>query len=534
MKKLLLFFLMVLMTSYSFSQKDKELFRINNSPVMVSEFKQVYEKNLELVVDDSSKDIDKYLELFINYKLKVKEAYKLKLDTLKSYKQELEGYENSLIAPYLQDVKYLNKLIKEAYKRKKTEVKASHILIKFPKKGIKFDTLLLYKRISNVRNRVLNGESFEKIAKEVSEDPSVKINKGNLGYFSAFTMLHAFENAAYNTPLNEVSEPFKTKFGYHILKVTGKRVSKGEFEVAHILVKESKGNKVNIDSLYRKLQLGEEFEEVAKKYSDDKGTASLGGRLPRFGTGRMVEDFENNVRLLKQEGDYTIPFKTKFGWHIVKLLKKHPLGTFEEVKKDLTNKVKKSNRASLSKQAVLNRLTANYKIIENKKAINVFLTSEVKELKKQNLNKVLLSINDKKIYQKTFFKFIERKYNKSINVLYQRFKNNQIIEYFKNDLINTTPKYKNTLLEYKEGLLLFNLMQEKIWNKSSKDTLGLKEFFILNKTVYGNKELHNIRGQVINDYQKKIEEDWVRSLRVKNKIRIRERELKKFKKIYNQ
>jgi peptidyl-prolyl cis-trans isomerase SurA len=217
----------------------------------------------------------------------------------------------------------------------------------------------------------------------------------------------------------------------------------------------------------------------------------------------MVEDFENNVRLLKQEGDYTKPFKTKFGWHIVKLLKKYPLGTFEEVKKQLTNKVKKSNRASLSKQAVLNRLTANYKIVENKKAINVFLTSEIKELKKQKLNKVLLSINDKKIYQKTFFKFIERKYNKSISNLYKRFKNNQIIEYFKNDLINTTPQYKNTLLEYKEGLLLFNLMQEKIWNKSSKDTLGLKEFYSLNKVKYNGEKLDSIKGQVINDYQKK-------------------------------
>jgi peptidyl-prolyl cis-trans isomerase SurA len=439
-----------------------------------------------------------------------------------------------LIAHYLKFLKYLNILIKEAFERKKTEVKASHILIKFPKKGIKFDTLLLYKRISNVRNRVLNGESFEKVAKEASEDPSVKINKGNLGYFSAFTMLHAFENAAYNTPLNEVSEPFKTKFGYHILKVTGKRASKGEFEVAHILVKKSKEGKVKIDSLYRKIEQGEKFEEVAKKYSDDKGTASLGGKLPRFGTGRMVENFENNVRLLKQEGDYTKPFKTKFGWHIVKLLKKYPLGTFEEVKKHLTNKVKKSNRASLSKQAILNRLTANYKIKENKKAINVFLTSDIKELKKKNLNKVLLSINNKKIYQKTFLKFIEHKYNKSISNLYQRFKNNQIIEYFKNDLINTTPQYKNTLLEYKEGLLLFNLMQEKIWSRSSKDTLGLKDFYILNKSIYGDKELNTIRGQVINDYQKKIEEDWIRNLRVKNKIKIRERELKKFKKIYNQ
>ena len=189
MREQFLCFLVFFTITYSFAQKDKELFRINNSPVMVSEFKQVYEKNLALIFDEESKDIDNYLELFINYKLKVKEAYDIELDTLKNYKRELAGYKKQLIAPYLQDKEYLNKLIKEAYKRTKTEVKASHILIKFPEKGIVVDTLFFYKRINDIRDRVLNGESFEKVAKEVSEDPSAKFNGGNLGYFSAFSMV---------------------------------------------------------------------------------------------------------------------------------------------------------------------------------------------------------------------------------------------------------------------------------------------------------------------------------------------------------
>ena len=185
MRKSLLCFSIFLISTYAFAQKDKELFRVNESPVMVSEFKQVYEKNLEFILDEESKSIDNYLELFINYKLKVNEAYVLKLDTLKSYKREFEGYKNQLVAPYLQDNEYLNKLVKEAYNRKKTEVRASHILIKFHKKGIEVDSLILYNRINEIRNRVLAGESFEKVAKEVSEDPSAIVDGGDLCYFSA-------------------------------------------------------------------------------------------------------------------------------------------------------------------------------------------------------------------------------------------------------------------------------------------------------------------------------------------------------------
>ena len=534
MSKFLSFFLVFIVTYNSFAQKDKELFRINNSPVMVSEFKQVYEKNLGIIIDENAKDIDNYLELFINYKLKVNEAYSLKLDTLKSYKRELEGYKNKLIAPYLQDKEFLAKLIKEAYNRKKNEVKASHILIRFPKNGVKFDTLVLYKRIEEVRNRVLNGESFEKVAKEVSEDPSAKVNGGDLGCFSAFSMVYPFEEAAYTTPLNQVSEPFKTKYGYHILKVTGKRLSKGAFDVAHILVKNSNRSKEKIDSLYKKLQSGSSFKEIAVKYSEDTATAFLGGKLPKFSTGSMVATFENKVMEIANVGDYTKPFKTKFGWHIVKLLKNYPIGSFDDLKEELTKKVRNSSRVTLSEQAVLSRLKKEYKIKESKKALAVFLESDVDELKNKKLNSVLLTINKKKIYQKSFYDYSIKNKNSAIKIAYQKFKNKEVLTYFKNDLLKTKTEFKNTFLECKEGLLLFELLQKNIWNKSSKDTVGLEVFYQQNKSKYKNKSLSEIRGYVAADYQKKIEADWVKNLREKSKIEIKEKELKKFKKIYNQ
>ncbi|MGB1041769.1 MAG: peptidylprolyl isomerase [Tenacibaculum sp.] len=517
------------------AQKDEELFRINGTPVMVSEFKQVYEKNIAIIEEDEARDIDAYLDLYIDYKLKIQEAYKLKLDTLKSYKRELAGYKNQLVAPYLQDEEYLNKLVKEAYERSKVDVKASHILIKLPGKGIAVDTSFVLKKINDARASILAGASFETLAKEISDDPSAKVNGGDLGYFTAFKMVYPFEAAAYNTKVNEVSKPFKTRFGYHILKVTDKRTSKGEYEVAHILVRDSQEAKTKIDSVYLKLNSGMSFDTAARTFSEDRGTAILGGKLPKFGTGAMVESFENQVRSLTKIGAYTKPFKTKFGWHIVKLLKNYPIQSFKEVEQELIKKVKKSNRAALSKKAVLDKLKKEYTVIENKAAYSIFIeTADLHQLKKEKLNEVLFTIQDKKIQQKTFLEYIGHKHHQPINDLYAQFKDIQIVEYFKEDLIHREPAYKALLLEYKEGLLLFDLMQQKIWSKSSKDDKRLKEFFSKNNSNYKGKKLNEVRGLVINDYQKEIEKNWLKELRTEHKIKIKKKALKKFKKLYNQ
>lgn len=536
MNKQLIFLSILFVSLISYAQKDKELFRINDKLVKVSEFEDVYKKNLALVEDEESKKIDNYLKLYINYKLKVFEAYNLKLDTLKSYKRELEGYKEQLVAPYLQDNTYIDKLVKEAYNRKKVDVKASHILIKIPKtKNTESDTLSYYNKIIKARERILKGELFEKVAKEVSEDPSVKNNGGNLGYFTVFRMVYPFEDVVYKTKVGEVSKPLKTRYGYHIIKVNDKRTSKGVFEAAHILVrdKDEKG-KSKINFAYQKLKSGNDFNNVVKEFSEDLGTVNLGGKLPKFGTGSMVEPFETATRNLQNIGDYSKPFKTKFGWHIVKLLKKYPIGTFEEEKATLVKKVKNSNRAALSKQSVINKLKKEYKIIENEKSFNVFLNSDIQDLNDEKLESVLFSIESKQIYQKEFFKFIKYKRNESVKSMYEQFKNNKIVAYFKEDLVHKEPDYKRTLQEYKEGLLLFDLMQKKIWNKSAKNTAGLENFYSKNKEKYNNKEFAKIKGTVMNDYQKQLEKELINSLKKKYTIVIKERTLKRLKKKYNQ
>ena len=534
MKKSILIIFSCFISYSALAQKKEVLLTINNEAVYVDEFKRVYEKNLDLVEDDASKNIDNYLELFINYKLKVNEAYELKLDTLPNYIQELEGYKKQLLTPYLQDKKFIDKLVEEGYNRTVTDVKASHILVRIPKYAQPKDTLLSFEKIKKARERIMKGESFDNVAKEVSEDPSVASNFGNLGYFNAFKMVYAFEDAAYKTNIGEVSKPFKTRFGYHIIKVFDKRVSKGEFEAAHILIndKTNKGKEL-IDSLYSVLtNKNADFGKLAIQFSSDRISGKNGGKLEKFGTGAMVEEFEKEVYKLN-EGEFSKPFLTRFGWHIVKVSKNYPVASFEELKPSIERKIKGSSRIKLSDQVVLNRLKKNYKIVENKEALHFFTNSNWRESNVEELTKVLLTINEKEIHQNKFYTFSKHRRGDVTTTLFDEFKNQEILNYFKDNLIKTNDEFKSVYLEYKEGLLLFELMQQKIWNKSSQDTLGLQDFYSRNKSNY-KKELSEIKGQVINDYQKEIEDNWIQELREKSAINVRKKALKKFKKQYNQ
>ena len=414
-------------------KKEKVLVSIDNEKITVQEFKRVYEKNLDAIDNEEAKDIDNNLELFINYKLKVREAYAIKLDTLSSYKKEIETYRNQLSAPYLQDSAFINQLVRDAYFRTKNEVKAKHILIRTPKVPTPKDTLEAYQKIIKIRNRIVNGEDFEKVAEEVSEDPSArdfngrKGNKGNLGYFSAFKMVFPFEDAAYNTKVGQVSKPFRTRFGYHILKVDEFRPSKGEVEVAHILVKDlSKKGEDKINEVYAKLNKDEQFGSLAERYSDDAGTKSRDGKLRKFGTGVMVKSFEDVAFSLEKEGEYSKPFKTRFGWHIVQLIKKHPVQPFDEIKIDLENRIKSSSRAQLSQNAVIERLKEKYSIQENPLAKEILNSKDLSKVDTDSLQQTMFTINELKITQKDFVDFAKNRKDKPNYELFNEFKDKTI------------------------------------------------------------------------------------------------------------
>ena len=525
-----------------FSQNEKTLVTINKEKTTIADFKRIYEKNLDAIDSEEAKDVTNNLTLYINYKLKVEEAYTLRFDTLPSYKKEIASYKDQLAAPYLQDTTFITELVKEVYFRTKNEVKAKHILIRTLKDATPQDTLISFNKITTIRNRIINGEDFEKVALETSEDTSaqgnaekgVEGNKGNLGYFSAFNMVAPFEDAAYKTKVGEVSMPFRSKFGYHILKVDNFRAAKGEIEVAHILISNStKSSKAKINEVYKRLENKETFAKLANAYSDDSGSKAKGGKLNKFGTGRMVKPFEITAFSLENEGDFSKPFKTRFGWHIVKLLKKHPIRSFAEMKQELTAKIKRSSRMQMSETAVINKLKKQYSIIEDEESKNILNRKDIRTISKDSLQNNILSINDSNIKQETFVEYLKNRRNKPTYVLFEMFKNQEILAYYKKNLVNTEPEYANVLKEYEDGLLLFELMQQKIWNKSSKDTLGLKTYFSNNKEKYGTKEFKNIKGEVMNDYQNFLEKDWIADLRKKSSIKVSKRQLKKLIKFYD-
>jgi len=485
LRKFIVFICLFAVLATSAQEKDEVIFSIDNEKTYCHEFIRVYQKNKDIVVDNENKDFDDYFNLFLEFKLKLKQAHDIKLDTLSTYKSELVKYREQLISPYLQNPKATESLVQEAYERTITEVRASHILVKVQPNATPKDTLVAFQKITKARNKIISGIPFAKVANEFSEDPSAKRNGGDLGYFSAFSMVYAFENAAYNTKVGSVSMPFRTQFGYHIVKVFDKRNSQGELEVAHIMVKnhakDSTYAKNKIFDIYNKLEQGDDFSKIAIEHSDDQSSAKKGGDLPKFGTGRMIKPFENVAFSLKNKGDYSKPFKTNYGWHILKLLKKYPIKPFDELHDNLESKIKNGTRSKYVENALAQELSKKYTITENKGILSSFYNNDIEIMQS---NKVLLIIENKSFKAKNFNNFSKENKKANIDELYVDFKNKNIIDYYKNNLEFTNKEFANTYQEYQDGLLLFELLQKNIWEKAEKDSVGLNSYYKSNKQKY--------------------------------------------------
>ncbi len=479
--KNILFFLFTFLSIQSYGQEsDKVLFTIGDDEIYVSEFLSVYNKNIDIVKDENQKDINNYLDLFVNYKLKIKQAYDLKLDTIQSYQSELKSYRKQLMEPYLRDHTILEKLVKEAYDRSLLEINASHILVKVNAKSSASDTLKAFNKITDARNKIINGADFVEIAKTYSDDPSVKENDGNLGYFSAFNMVYTFESIAFNTPLNSVSQPFKTRFGYHIIKVYDIRKAKGEIEASHIMIKDDSIESIEkINSIYKQLNDGEDFVFLAKNVSEDTFSAKQEGSLGRFGTGKMVKEFEEVAFSLEKIGDYSKPFKSKFGWHIIRLDATFPIESYDVVKEKLTAKVRRGNRSNFINNSIVHKLKDQYEIKVDELILEQ-LNTNTYSLNKESLN-VLLTVQDENSTIQDFFQFLNNR--EVTKPLFEAFKDKVVLDYYKNNIDSENKEFGSLYSEYKDGLLLFELMQSRIWEKS-KDTLALKNYYTDNLFKY--------------------------------------------------
>lgn len=517
-KNFVLLLTFFLVSTFLFGQKKKDiLLTIDDAPIYASEFERVYKKNLDLVQDENQKTVDGYLDLFIDYKLKVTEAYAQGLNEKPLYKKELGDYQEQLSRFYIYEDNATTDLAKEAYERGLEEINANHILIFSKYTDSPADTLKAYRKIEKLREQALKGEDFETLAKNNSEEPNASETAGNLGYFTVFSMVYPFETAAYNTKKGDISDIIRTQFGYHILKVNDRRIREPKRTVSHIMIYDTEDEtrtfdpKERIDEIYQLLQQGETFEELAKKYSDDKGSATTGGTLRPFGKGDLRSKmFEEEVFGIKKEGTITKPFKSEVGWHIARLEKIHKGTSFEEEKERLENKVKNGDRSKVVTAAVKNKIKAKYGFKMGAPYMDFFRNyvndSLLKSMWKYKPipaqdNKVLFTIGKKE--SKTFNDFaayIDASQNRRIRFntrdeallsFYESFEREALKEYYRNALEKEDEGYAAIINEYRDGLLIFDLMKENIWNKAKKDSVGLQDYFEKNKKNYRWEERVN-------------------------------------------
>lgn len=477
---------------------SENLMTIGGETISVKEFLRVYNKNIDLVQDESQKNIDYYLNLYTNYKLKLKEARTLGFDKKDSYKKEFESYKNQLSKAYTTDKEVTETLVKEAYNRTTSEVKAHHILVRIQPGQ---DTLAAYEKIKALRSRMVK-EDFTSLRTALHDGKSVFVE--DLGYFSAFKMVYDFENAAFNTPLGQTSKPFRTQFGYHVVKVLDKRPSKGKVQVAHIMIANNQKDSTlvpenRIKEIYRSIQEGDSFESLAKQFSDDKSSAAKGGVMNPFKSGDIrSEIFVNTAFGLKEIGAISEPIQSQFGWHILKLISKTPVEPYEQIKVDLEQKVKRDARSKVIRQKMLEKLKQQYTISQPS------LESVVAKIQKNDADdiweveasmepQVFLKIESQEFSYRDFLDLLNKNKrsfkastgkSKFISNQYALFLENNLFQYKKNNLINENEDYANVLKEYEEGLLLFDIMENKIWKGAQLDSIGLKSYYNENTSKF--------------------------------------------------
>lgn len=558
MKKSLLNVSFVLVSALAMKAQEPIVMTVNNKPVTKSEFEAVFNKNNNKETS-SSKSVKEYADLYSLFKMKVLEAESMGLDTLLTFRAELAGYRKQLAAPYLTDRNTNDNLLTEAYDRLKTEVRASHILVRVDENALPKDTIEAWTRMNLIRNAVLGKlptnaqiaeydkllkntsdvgvrlkrkdsilykvkinaiknlsseyakakDKFQDIAPKTSDDPSVVDNKGDLSYFTGLDMVYQFENAAYNTKVGEVSPIVRTKFGYHILKVYDKRASRGEMVAAHIMVKfpkdateqDKKNAQTKIKEIQAKVKAGEKFEDLARQFSDDKQTSEAGGQLQPFKGGRLPKDFEDAAFALKNNGDVSEPIETPYGWHLIKRLDRKELPPFNDIKGELKSKVSRDSRSQMGRTALIAKVKKDNNFKENTANLNEFkkimdstylqatwTASRAKVLG----NKELFNLAGKSYTQNDFAKYLEQQMTtrtqddafEVMKPIYKKWVDESIINYEDSQLENKYAEFRNLVREYREGILLFDLTDQKVWSKAVKDTSGLKAFYEKNKNNY--------------------------------------------------
>lgn len=517
LKRAVLLLLCSAMISWCFAQskspkqkKDKSitLFTVSHKPVTVSEFIYLYKKNHQDKQKDFTQEkINEYLDLFVNFKLKVEEAKRRGFDTTQVFLKEYNGYKEELRKPYLPDAKIIDSLVRLTYDRMKEEINASHILVSLKPDSGPADTLKAYNEIIEIRKKILEGADFGYTATMSSDDPSAKNNQGNLGYFTSMQMVYPFETAAYSTKVGDISQPIRTRFGYHLIKVLDRKPARGEVEVSHIMIrtgnnKENEKIKNTIFNIHDQLQAGMSWEDLCRQYSEDPTSKDNGGKLRPFGTGAMaaVPEFEKIAFYLQKPGEISDPFQTQYGWHIMRLERKIPLASYDEIAPSLKTRVARDERTELSKQELQNKLRKKYQLGENEKAKSMIMLLADSSLQKGRwepggLSKAeketLLTLNEKHYSVKDFLSYVKQNQRTStlspetyFEQLYNQYIDTSIIKLEEERIMLENPDYRLLTQEYYEGILLFDIMEKEVWSKASEDSIGQLDYYNSHKKDY--------------------------------------------------
>jgi peptidyl-prolyl cis-trans isomerase SurA len=503
--------LLFLFHLFCFAQENDEkvLMTVDGRKVEVGEFIRMYKKSLDPAFKT---DLNDYLEQFIAFKLKVADAIEQGYDATKAFRDELNGYRNQLAQSYLTDPDIKEKLLRNAYQRSLSEVNASHILISCPPDASPQDTLKAYKKAIDIRERIIEGEAFEQVAKATSDDKSVLLNNGNLGYFTVFQMITPFEEAAYTLKPGIVSMPVRTPYGYHIIKVSDRRPSKGRIRVAHIMKAAPPGSdeqtvqkaEREINNIYSKLQNGESFRKLASDFSDHKESAANGGELNWFGTGEIVSDFSEAAFAIKDTGEYTKPVRSVYGFHIIKLIDRKAPGSFEESKSYLESKLNQSNLISLGKKSFIDKLKKEYNFRINPTVhawfVNNTDTLIIQGITQYDRSKIpsgnIYSFAGQHLSARDFADYLEKRgymVNTKNPVYYidasvESIMSDDILKYENSVLEKKYPDFRYLMNEFHDGILLFDISSKKVWNKVQEDSAGLHDYYNKNKVNFLSKK----------------------------------------------
>ena len=491
-------------------EKKEVLVVVGTISIDKEEFLQLMLKEKEAESPANSltrKEFEDNFESFLNYKLKVIEAESNKLDQMEEFNLEFSSIKESLIAPYLIKNSIEEGEVKKVYARLQEIVRARHILFQFPPNPSKEDSISMLKMALKVKAELENGGDFSELALAYSDDPSAKVNKGDLGYFTGLQMVQQFEEAAFTMPIGSISDPILTDFGYHIIQVNGRQANPGEVQVSHILVRfdpENSSQEENarrkISDIYAEIQKESTiWEEIVQTYSEDPATKSNGGILPWFGVGTMIPEFEVAGFSLTDIGEVSPPIKTPYGYHILRLEGKKGLQPYEEVEQSIRSKILRNSKTGMIQSQVVAIQKSRFGFQENELGISTVAAA----VTATDLMSFGTAIQEKKLGNTELFKVNTNSYSAGdlwnymqtreitpkgngtfFDLWLEKFVEATLAKTEKIDLEKNNKGYQLLLKEYRDGILLFSLTNQEVWQKGLNDSIGQREFYDKNSQNY--------------------------------------------------